>query len=227
MVRTTVRKRGPGRPPLDAEENRERRARYLTIAAQVFAKRGYAATDVQEVADRAKVGKATVYRFFPSKIALFTSAIEHGVANLHQTVQAAMATTDHGLERVRCAVHAYLSYWEEHPEMAELLVLERAEFRGTQSQRYVRDRNQAKAEAGAQFSALIAQGLMRDAPTDRYVDVIFNLLYGTMYFNRMTGADKPIAAQVEDILDVFFHGSLTEAGRRRLAVRTKIVKDSP
>jgi AcrR family transcriptional regulator len=223
MARTNRPRRGPGRPPLDADKNRERRTRFLGIAAQVFAKRGFAAADVQEVADRAKVGKATVYRLFPTKTALFRAAIEQGVSAMQMTIHEAMAGADTPLDRVRRGVHAYLTYWEEHPEMAELLVLERAEFRGDQSERCLRDRAEAKREARELFGTLIAKGMMRKNPTDRYADVIFNLLYGTMYFNRMTGSCKSIATQVEDILDVFFHGSLTESGRRTLAK----VKDSP
>lgn len=219
-VRTPAR-RGPGRPPLDPDAHRARGVRYLDIAAQVFAKRGFAATDVQEVADKAGVGKATIYRHFPTKTDLFRAAIEQGVATMQAAVQAAMEAAPTPLARVRSGVTAYLSYWEEHPEMAELLVQERAEFRGAQLARCMQEREQAKEDARLLFGALIQAGQMRDVATDRFADVIFNLLYGTMYFNRMSGARKSIAAQVEDILDVFFHGSLTEAGRQQNAEATK------
>ena len=57
--------------PLDAEEIPDWRARrrevILNAAAELFAGRDYASVQVEEVAKRAGVGKATLYRYFPSK----------------------------------------------------------------------------------------------------------------------------------------------------------------
>lgn len=207
-------KRGPGRPPLSAEDDREQRERILAAATRVFAKHGYRETDVQEVADLAGVGKASVYRRFASKVDLFRAACVQGVDAMQRSVQAAMAAADTPLQRVRAGVTAYLVYWDANPDVVELLVQERAEFRGTQLQRCLADREQAREEARQLFGSLIAAGIMRPAATDRYADVIFNLLHGTMHFNRLLGRKKSIDEQVEDILAVFFLGALADSARK-------------
>jgi len=56
----------------------EVRARLLASAARLFADRGLAATNIDDVALRAGFGKGTVYNYFPSKEALFAAVIEEG-----------------------------------------------------------------------------------------------------------------------------------------------------
>ena len=65
-----------------------RREQILDAAAEVFAQHGYRNTDVQFVADALQVGKGTVYRYFPSKEALFLAAVDRGMRRLTERFQA-------------------------------------------------------------------------------------------------------------------------------------------
>lgn len=51
----------------------------MSAALAVFAERGFAATRLEEVAQRAGVSKGTVYLYFDSKEALFKAAVESAV----------------------------------------------------------------------------------------------------------------------------------------------------
>ena len=54
-------------------------------------------------------------------------------------------------------------------------------------------------------------------PVERITDVLSDLVYGTMFTNYFTGNQKPFEAQAKDILDVVFHGILSDkerAGRK-------------
>ncbi|WP_322516632.1 helix-turn-helix domain-containing protein [Rhodopseudomonas palustris] len=65
----------------------------IETAAQLFAQQGYAATSVEQVVAACGVGKDTVYRRFPSKLALFEGVVEHAriqtQAHFHSTMAAA------------------------------------------------------------------------------------------------------------------------------------------
>lgn len=56
-----------------ARHNGSRREGILAAAGGVFDARGYAAATVEEVAQRAKIAKGSVYNYFRSKQALFTA----------------------------------------------------------------------------------------------------------------------------------------------------------
>ena len=55
----------------------------LAAARIVFARHGYGAATVDEIADAAGVAKGTVYLYFPSKRDLFLATLREGVEALH------------------------------------------------------------------------------------------------------------------------------------------------
>lgn len=59
-----------------------KRAAVLASAREVFAADGYAGAATAEIARRADVSTATVYRYFPTKLDLFAAVIEAGVDEL-------------------------------------------------------------------------------------------------------------------------------------------------
>jgi AcrR family transcriptional regulator len=62
---------------LSVEPEPETRARLLESALEVLDRDGLAALSMDEVADRAGVSRATLYRTFPGKQALFAELVEH------------------------------------------------------------------------------------------------------------------------------------------------------
>jgi AcrR family transcriptional regulator len=65
----------PGRP---SKEMRNAAAeRIIETATVLFASRGFAGTSMEQVASQCGAGKDTVYRRFPSKVALFEAVVEH------------------------------------------------------------------------------------------------------------------------------------------------------
>ena len=64
-----------GRPT--KEEAAETSTRIIDAAAQLFAAQGFAATSMEQVASACNAGKDTIYRRFPSKLALFGAVVEH------------------------------------------------------------------------------------------------------------------------------------------------------
>ncbi|MEW2220709.1 TetR/AcrR family transcriptional regulator [Streptomyces sp. NPDC006990] len=55
----------------------QRRKTVLDTAVRTFADRGYFGTTTTDVAQRAGISQAYVYRLFPDKKALFTAVVEH------------------------------------------------------------------------------------------------------------------------------------------------------
>lgn len=62
--------------PAKADQNAAG-ARIIDAATELFATRGFAGTSMEQVASQCGAGKDTVYRRFPSKVALFEAVVEH------------------------------------------------------------------------------------------------------------------------------------------------------
>jgi AcrR family transcriptional regulator len=207
--------RKPGRPK-DPELEARRREEILVVAAKVFARHGYAETDVQVIADRLKVGKGTVYRYFPSKRDLFLAAVDRGLKDLDESITGLLARPAvDPIERVRQAIRAYLKFFHDRPEMAELFIQERAAFRDRHTPLYFSS-GYDKQERDLPFVlALIAAGRLRAAKPEHLLMVTGDLLYGTVMSNHLSGRPSSPQAQADAILDVLFHGILSDRERRK------------
>jgi AcrR family transcriptional regulator len=210
--------RKPGRPR-DPDLEARRRAEILGVAAGVFAEAGFAAADVQVIADRIGVGKGTVYRYFPTKEALFLAAVGKGLEELEAEMDAAI-TTDQDLDAVgmmRRAIRAYLGFFHRRPEMAELFIQERAAFKDHHRPLYFADDPNCDVKHQKFFERLTATGAIRPIPMERFFGVIGDLLYGTILTNLLSGRPADPDTQTKDVLDVVLNGVLSDAGRERRA----------
>jgi AcrR family transcriptional regulator len=211
---TLLPKRPRGRPKDDALAERRRDA-ILDTAAAVFAEHGYPGADVQFIADALGVAKGTVYRYFPSKEELFLAAVDRGMLRLREYVLGRSDPVPDPLDRITRAVHAYLEFFKHHPQYVELLVQERAEFRDRKKPTYFAHREQNIGRWRDLFRQLIADGRVRDVPVERITDAISDMVYGTMFTNYFTGRHKPLDVQAGDLVDVVFHGILSDSERAR------------
>lgn len=209
--------RAPGRPR-DPDLEARNKARILDAAARLFAERGYADTQVQTIADALGVGNGTVYRYFPTKEKLFLAAVERGLAELTAEMDAVLAATAADpLDTVREAVRGYLRFFHQRPHMAELFIQERAAFRHHHRPLYFVSKEEDNCKHAEFFRHLQATGLIRDMPPERFFAVVEDLLYGTILTNLLSGRPVHPDAQADDVLDVIFHGVLTDPARKKLS----------
>jgi len=68
-----------------------RRGRILATATALFATRAYSLVSMDEVADAARMGKATLYRYFPSKEDLYVAVFEQVLNEIDARLDAAVA----------------------------------------------------------------------------------------------------------------------------------------
>ena len=93
----------PGRPTRDEADRIG--IRIIDTAAELFASQGFAATSMEQVAAACGAGKDTIYRRFPSKLALFEAVVERAreltIQRLDQEIAASTAEEPlAGLKRV-------------------------------------------------------------------------------------------------------------------------------
>jgi AcrR family transcriptional regulator len=196
------------------EFRRRRREEILEKVVGLFAKHGYASADTQFLADQLQIGKGTLYRYFPTKEELFLAAVDHAMGQLHAQVVAYTEQAVNPLDRVRQGVRGYLSFFAQHPEYVELLIQERAIFKDQRRPVYFQRRQAAGAWWREVYGELIVGGWIREMPPERISNVIGNLLYGAMFANYFSEQPRSFEDQATEILDVIFHGILSDSERQ-------------
>jgi AcrR family transcriptional regulator len=209
---TTTAKRPRGRPRDESIAGR-RREEILDVAVRLFAQEGYRKADLQVVADRLGVGKGTIYRYFPSKEALFLGAVDRGMQRMQEAVDLAVAKSVDPLDRIARGIQAYLEFFDTHPEFCELLVQERAEFKDRKKPTYFEHRELRVKRWQELYRQLIAAGRVRALPVEQISDVVGQLMYGTMFTNHFAGRRKPATEQTRDILEIVLYGILSDKER--------------
>src|SRR5436853_1107858 len=114
---STARERGP-RKRLTAEERREA---ILHAALEVFARRGYNGSSIDEIAHAAGISKALIYEHFPSKRELHASLLETEVQEIFSRLVESAATGEPGEIRLRHGVDAFLRWVEERGDAFRML----------------------------------------------------------------------------------------------------------
>jgi len=214
---------GPGRPR-DPDLADRRREQILRAASRLFARNGFAATDLQDVADVLTVGKGTLYRYFPTKRDLFQAAVDRVMLHMKAAIDEAIADVTDPLDQITTAIRAYLQFFHDHPQYVELLIQERAAFRDRKTPTYFEYRKANSGRWHELYRGLITGGRLRDIPIDRITDVLGDLIYGTMFTNYVAGRTRSLVEQADDIVDIAFHGLLTPAERAR---RTAVPEAKP
>jgi AcrR family transcriptional regulator len=84
------------------------RARLLAVSARLFAKGGFEATSMRDIAGRAGMLAGSMYYHFPSKNDLIAAVYEAGVAEIGTAVDAAIARARGPWARLEAACAAHL-----------------------------------------------------------------------------------------------------------------------
>ena len=188
----------------------ERSLEILDAAVDTFAAKGYAGTDVQEIADRVGVGKGTVYRHFGNKEALFLAAVKHARDKLVCAVDAVQNAEADPLVQLRSCMTSILRFFDAQPKIVELLIEERALFRDRRPSLFFEHDEHRRCEWASRLQAMIDAGIIRDLPVPEIQDTLSRFVFGAMFFNYFEGNRRPLVDDSQPMFDVLFNGLLAK-----------------
>jgi TetR/AcrR family fatty acid metabolism transcriptional regulator len=102
----------------------DKRERILAAAERVFARRGFFAARVSEIAKDAGVADGTIYLYFKSKDDLLISVFETRMSQVNEALRTAIAAHTAPIEQLRAFIRVYLRLVHDEPAAAEVLTIE-------------------------------------------------------------------------------------------------------
>jgi AcrR family transcriptional regulator len=107
----------------------ERKEMILDAALDIFSQFGYERADVDQIAQRAGVGKGTIYRHFESKQSLFLALVDRGYSLLCERMQS-IPFGDKSFEaRLRAGMRSHVDFFIANPKYYRVLMLELPDHR--------------------------------------------------------------------------------------------------
>jgi TetR/AcrR family fatty acid metabolism transcriptional regulator len=101
----------------------DKRERILRAAVRVFARKGFYASRVSEIAKAAGVADGTIYLYFKSKDEVLTSLFEDRMSRLLEVLRAEIAGLERADARLRRIVELQLGLLEGERELAEVITV--------------------------------------------------------------------------------------------------------
>jgi AcrR family transcriptional regulator len=193
-----------------ATVHKPKRELILRHAIEVFANEGFRNADVQAIADRAVVGKGTVYRHFGNKEELFWSATYWVLERLGQHLSEIIQRVDDPLEALRAAGIAYAEFFERNPSYLEIFVQNRAEFRGSVPPSHKEFHERLITAFVEVVERGIAQGSIRPIDPRRAIMSLGSVFYGTVMFGCYVKDEFRLSELAEYTLENFLRGIRTE-----------------
>lgn len=103
------------------------RAAILEAAEQLFARSGFAATRLEDVAQRVGIRRASLVYYFKDKGELYDAVLERLFAGLLEAIRPPLTTPGPMQARIEAAVGAWVDYVGGRPSFARLLLREVAD----------------------------------------------------------------------------------------------------
>ena len=175
----------------------DKRERLLAAAATVFAERDFHRVQVSDVAERAGVGKGTVYLYFPTKDDLHRAALEASLDGIRHEVDAALAAEATAAVALRRIVLALLQFFWKRQHL--LTVIQRYE---QVSGRRARIRRQRVVSA---VEEVLGRHRLGGTRGDRHLSAAFLLGMARAAILEHGPADRPDAV-ARRLVDTFLHG---------------------
>ena len=96
----------------------------LDASAQIFSKKGYHGTSMQDIAGAVNLQKASLYHHVSSKQEILFELLNRGLSILTEKVEQAIDNSRPPDENLRQAIVAYLTALTEHQDVTSVLLLE-------------------------------------------------------------------------------------------------------
>ena len=155
------------------ERAADKRERILTAAERIFARHGFFAAKVADVAKEAGVADGTIYLYFKSKDDLLISVFERRMQQLLAALRAAVASKTKPRDQLRAFVKTYLQLVHDEPTASEVLTIELR-----QSSKFMKEYDNVELADFLRMLAgvVTANGLDSAVPAHMAARMIFGIL---------------------------------------------------
>ncbi len=181
--------------------------RILEAAVKVFARKGYTAATVAEVAREAGVADGTIYIYFKSKDDILVHFFRFKAQQVFERFRAAVAAGGDAGAKLRNLVRAHLSEFQKDPDMALLYMVETHQGRRA-AEEQIRTMSKTYQDI---LSEILEQGQQEGLiRRDLYVGLVRRFIVGaveeTIGAWLHSGRSYDLVSMADPLVDLFVRG---------------------
>ena len=194
-----------------------KRAEIVRHAADVFARHGYHATKMQDIATKADIGKGTIYEYFHTKEELFLAIYDAWMTEYEQTIRHRIGAASDPMSMVDAIRESAVEFYESRAEQAPLLLEFWAHALRTDNPAFldrVRRLRSYLRDLGTMLTRdLTASGWFNEIDASAFAELETGISDGIFLAWLMHGRDFPLGKAFTFRQSVIGLGLLTPMGR--------------
>jgi AcrR family transcriptional regulator len=182
------------------------RERVLNAALELFYEKGFHLATVDEIAERAGVGKGTLYRYFANKGALFNELIKSRLEELEQSAEAVLDGQDDVLTMISKYVRIYFEFFDHNKRLYRLILQERLDLADQAQELYVKKVMRRVPVLKRKIRAASQQGQLKDVDFQTVFFGVMGFIHGVIQKWLVQDCSYPLVDELPTVMDVLFYG---------------------
>jgi AcrR family transcriptional regulator len=189
--------------PLTEEELTKRRHEIFHQVVNVFVKKGFHETSMQEIAQTAGLGKSTLYDYFKTKDEILIYFFEDQLNDMTEEAQKIALQNLSADKRLRQVLEKYIESLQANKNLF-LKLTQDAQRLKPESQKLVQERRYAYQDLlRALIDEGIREGVFRKVNSLLAARLLISGMSSVIYGSRVTGTPQEM---LKETLDIFFKG---------------------
>lgn len=189
--------------------NTEKRMEIIEAALQLFSERGFEKATVDEIANKANVGKGTIYLYFKNKEQIFMAVIEEGLSKMITHLSQIFS---HGsfMTQLREMITYHFKFVEENKDFYKIFLKERLNFcfyDNPSKTKIVELHHQLYRLLEEFFHNGIKEGYLRLGNPNYYSLSLSGMISHFIVHWLTTGETESITSMTDTILEIFLTGA--------------------
>ncbi len=205
-------RRGVDHDKSKRKRQKDARSRIMQVALEEFSDKGYHATTIDSIAERAGIAKGTLYRHFSTKEGLFNALKEDTITEFVEMARKDLSKEEDILKIIDNIVKIYLGFFENNSSFYKVLIQEHKDFGRDFSDKFISElilglpglkRRCWKASRTGQLKQM------------NYFTVFFGIigfLNGIIQKWLHDGGEGSLLDEVETVTEVLFYGIVAADG---------------
>ncbi len=176
----------------------DRRKHIMSVAARVFAEKGYYATTIADLAEAAGIAKGTIYWYFNNKRTIMTAILDEMSEEITGTFGTILRDAPDGLEALLRCVRPALELLQTHGPIYMMYFLEIGSTDSSIKEKF--RRMYAVVHAGARLAVErgVKEGKIRKVNPDIAAYAVMGLVERVSEISGLADLDVPIEARAEE-----------------------------
>jgi AraC-like DNA-binding protein len=199
-------RRPPDQDKARRKKQKDARSRILKAALDEFSEKGFHASTIDSIAERAGIAKGTVYRYFNTKEGLFNALKEDTITEFVELARQDLSREEDILKIIESVIKMYLSFFEKNSAFFKVIIQEHRDFGRDFSDKFINELILGLPGLKRRCWKASRMGRLKQM---NYFTVFFGIigfLNGVIQKWLHEGAEGALLNEIDTVKEVLFYG---------------------